>query len=337
MNIWSPRDIIQELITNFGFPGVAEDHSGNPDKRPSNLIQHFKNSENIRIEYIPIIEEGSDIILFVSAGRLRGLDTKSVNQWVKLAKDDNTSIVLHNYPGYGGTSRELTKSCPTTQSRITNDCLELLNHIREQPWATGKQIVLVGNSIGCGPTIWLAINAPEGAVSRVVLVSPYTSLYAVLIRWMTSGGLSSVQLGWLVDGWLGGLTDVVKFQFLQKRKTDPFPALEMVKSDRMRDLEVLVVHGVADTTIPIKNGREIAAALKDSGAKVTVCEIPHTGHRHTRILGNDVIKAFAKGEGQGAVNTAIKKVVADAEAKAQAAANRNNAAQVGGGVDTGPD
>jgi pimeloyl-ACP methyl ester carboxylesterase len=111
--------------------------------------------------------------MFVCHGRGRTLDSQSTTQWKALAELENVTIVLHNYPCYGKTPG------PSTVHQIQQDCIDILNHVRGQDWARGKEVVLLGNSIGCGPTLALA-RQKDLDIKKVVVVSPYTSLSALV-------------------------------------------------------------------------------------------------------------------------------------------------------------
>ena len=73
---------------------------------------------------------------------MRAFSKKSVDQWEVVAKNNNVSIVLHNYPGYGDTSG------PVTIELLAQDSIQLIRKIMAENWAQGKELVLMGNSIG---------------------------------------------------------------------------------------------------------------------------------------------------------------------------------------------
>lgn len=82
---------------------------------------------------------------------------------------------------------------------------------------------------------------------------------------------------------------------LQRPSTDPFPSLTLASS--LRDLNVLIVHGAEDDTIPVTHSQAISEALvANPNIRTTSCIIPSTSHRYTRPIAEDVIFAFVKGE-----------------------------------------
>jgi len=65
-----------------------------------------------------------------------------VEQWKALAGTREVSVVLHNYPGYGGTAG------PATEERLCADALQLISFVMAQDWAGGRSLCLLGNSVG---------------------------------------------------------------------------------------------------------------------------------------------------------------------------------------------
>ncbi|KAI5802106.1 hypothetical protein FPQ18DRAFT_4750 [Pyronema domesticum] len=107
-------------------------------------------------------------LVYVCHGVGRSLDEKSVRRWGYNASQNNVDIVVHNYPSYGNTPG------PATEERICRDADELLRYVKKED----QEVVLLGNSIGCGPIMWLATadEAQDLGIEKVVLISAWTSM-----------------------------------------------------------------------------------------------------------------------------------------------------------------
>ncbi|KAI5844139.1 Alpha/Beta hydrolase protein [Tricharina praecox] len=274
--------MIKELLTYFAFPGVS-----NRDASP--YIQRLRRTDAVgEIEYVVLIAPESPTVVFVSHGRLRALDTTGVEQWKSLAGKRGVSVVLHNYPGYGGTAG------PATEERLCADALQLVTFVMELKWAAGKRLCLLGNSVGCGPTMWLAAQQQLDA-DRVVLVSPYTSISALTPFWVLLYLAKylhvSIPTSWKL--WLGSPAHL---KWVQGARFDPFPPIALARR-LAKGTNVLLVHGEDDTTVLVSHTYELNAVLQTVPAvNTTVCIIPGTEHKDTRLRGDDAIWAFVKGQ-----------------------------------------
>ena len=100
-------------------------------------------------------------------------------------------------------------------------------------------MVIVTRSVGCGPGVWLSGHEEAGGL---VLISPFTSAFAVRIPWPIFPG-------------------------------DRFPNLKTIRQSKT---PLLVIHGTADTLITPSHGRQLVAASASSDK--TFLPIPGAGH-----------------------------------------------------------
>lgn len=163
---------------------------------------------------------------------------------------------------------------------MVTDAEDVMREVSMMEEAKGMRWGLLGNSIGCGVTLWLAARSEvwgelRGAEGRVVLVSPYVSYVELIWRWVFRFGG-----GW--GRWWG-------------RRWDLFPGLELAREVRGG---VLVVAGKEDTVVPVGNAKEICGVLgeREGGGDVKACFLQGTGHREARGRGEGVIWRFLKGE-----------------------------------------
>ncbi|KAF8250633.1 alpha/beta-hydrolase [Wilcoxina mikolae CBS 423.85] len=267
------------ILTRFAFPGF-------PNRDPTPKLKYLPRAIGSgSIEYVPLITPGAKTLVFVCHGRLRALDSRSVNQWEELAGKEGVSVVLHNYPGYGGTIG------PITEERLCQDAVQLAESVKEE----GQELVLLGNSVGCGPTMWLAVKL---GIKKVVVVSPYTSLVALAPYWVVLYLFKALSLA-APKAVVKYLSSPERLRFLQgKAWLDPFPPLYLAKKLE-KGSEVLILHGELDSTVPVSHSQALVKELESvDGVKSRLCIIPDTEHKDTRVRGNAAIWSFFRGNGK---------------------------------------
>ena len=151
--------------------------------------------------------------------------------------DDGAALIAIEWRGYGGSTGSPSQAGLLEDARAAYDYALAAG-------AEPQRIVVVGESLGNGPALWLA---GEKKVAGVVLDSPYSSIVDIAADryWMFPVRLLS---------------------------RDPFPAAEWAKRVTA---PVFAVAGEADRTIPIRYARKLIAALS---APKTFIEIPDGGH-----------------------------------------------------------
>ncbi|KAH8154696.1 uncharacterized protein LAJ45_01227 [Morchella importuna] len=217
---------------------------------------------SLGIEYVEINIEGSKTMILVSHGQQRTLDQKSVDQWRTWGTEWGLSILLHNYPGYGNTPG------PVTEDRIMADLEKLVEMLKAKSWEE-EQICLLGNSAGCGPTIALAARE-KYRFKKVVLISAYTSCVAWGPNWTS---------------------------FMRGSRFDVFVSTKAM--DKLRDRQVLMVCGKADTVIPYSNSEELFRLLgkySKNHEKNRLCTLPKGNHVYTRLKAMKAIAYFVNDE-----------------------------------------
>lgn len=159
-------------------------------------------------------------------------------------------VIAYDYPGYGhSTGRPTEKS---TERAIEAAWRYLTDDLAIPP----SDIVIVGRSVGSGPSVWLDQQVEARAL---VLISPFTSAFAV-----------RPPAHRLLPG-------------------DRFPNLARIRHSRT---PLLVIHGEADRIIPASHGR----ALLDASAagKKRHLVIPAAGHNDLFHAAHDeMVEAIA--------------------------------------------
>lgn len=198
---------------------------------PVNLIafespatdQTFVHCKDNRIAVLKVGEQfkNQSPIIVYSHGNAEYLTKRMQDGFESLASQMKKMIVLYDYPGYGRSS-----GLPSESG--VNDCID---SVIRSLGVDDQNLVLVGRSIGSGPTIkWASTHHPRG----VMLHSPFSSIVRVCLPFSIPG-------------------------------LDMFPSLDDIKTVKC---PVLICHGKNDTIIPSSHGARLAEAAPD-GTLVT--------------------------------------------------------------------
>lgn len=158
-------------------------------------------------------------------------------------------VFAYDYPGYGQSSGRPTEgSCERAIEAAWN-------HMTTDLGIAADDIVIVGRSVGSGPSVWLD---SEVEARGLVLISPFTSSFAVM---------PPTHL--LLPG-------------------NRFPNKARIKRSTT---PLLVIHGEADGVIPAAHGKTLVKA--SAAADKTFHGIPRVGHNDLfHRAGPEVIEAI---------------------------------------------
>jgi len=144
----------------------------------------------------------------------------------------NVSLLVYDYPGYG-----LTAGVPTEKG-VYETAEAAYRFLVEQKKIAPENIIVMGRSLGGGPSCYLAKKYPVGGL---ILESTFTSAPRVV-------------------------TGVRLLPF------DPFPNISRI---RRITCPKLIIHGTEDEVIPFSHGKKLAAAAAQPHRFV---EIEGAGH-----------------------------------------------------------
>lgn len=197
--------------------------------------------DSISVVYLPA-SKGKPTLLMSHGNAEDLMGTLAISQnWVS----EGFGIMAYDYPGYGHSSG--TPSEPGANAAIE----AAWKHLTETHHVPADQIVLVGRSVGSGPTTWLASRTePAG----VVLIAPFVSAFRVMTR-------------------------VPLFPF------DRFPNIAHVKHLKQ---PLLVIHGERDTIIKPWHGRALYDAHPGPDKKFV--PIPDADHNDLFDMSSDQIE-----------------------------------------------
>lgn len=168
-------------------------------------------------------------------------DLGTVEDLLQLWNGQGFGVLAYDFPGYShSTGKSVEKSCEAA-------ILAAWNHLTGTKKLAPSSIVIVGRSVGSGPSVWLAAQKQPGGL---LLLSPFTSIYRVPFG-------------------------VPLFP------RDRFPNLERIPQVKC---PLLIVHGEADKEIPVKHGRHLfeAATVADK----QFLGVPAAGHNDLLKVGS---------------------------------------------------
>ncbi|MCB1065177.1 MAG: alpha/beta hydrolase [Verrucomicrobiae bacterium] len=161
-------------------------------------------------------------------------DLGHLGPFFEIFAEQNVGILAIDYPGYG-----LSEGKPTEPGCYRAVDLAF-RHLTHDLGIAADRIVIVGQSVGSGPAVWLAEKHPE--VRGLVLISPFLSAFRVVTQIPLFPG-------------------------------DRFPNLH-----RMPEVTcpLLIFHGENDEVIPFTHGKKLFAL--HPGPEKAFVPLPAAGH-----------------------------------------------------------
>ncbi|MGQ0662275.1 MAG: alpha/beta hydrolase [Pseudomonadota bacterium] len=181
----------------------------------------------------PARHGGPTVVLFHGNGGHIGLRAFKARRFL----DAGLGVFLAGYRGYGGNPGR------PTEDGLYSDARAVLGWLAERG-ASGKRLVLYGESLGAGVAVQMA---SEVAVAALVLESPFTSI--------------SEAGAWHFP--------FVPVKLLARDRFDSLSKIAAI------DRPLLIVHGEQDTTIPVALARKLLAAARQPKEAVF---LPQAGH-----------------------------------------------------------
>ena len=175
-----------------------------------------------------------------------------------IGKDLPVGLASFAYRGYD------TSEGRPTEAHLKGDLMAVLSALKERYGVAPGRLILAGQSLGTGVVSWAAASLSDAGTPPlgVVLISPYTSMAAVFD--------SKVPVA------------PVGFAVRDSYRTDR--VIERVKAP------VLLIHGDADTLIPLSHSEQLAGQLGDR-ALLT----PISGRGHNDLWGDPRTVEAARG------------------------------------------
>ncbi|MGC4014347.1 MAG: alpha/beta hydrolase [Luteolibacter sp.] len=213
-----------------------------PTYQEDGRLQHLQSADGSRIAAFYRPPRPGFPTLLYSHGNAE--DLGGVEDLMESWNAAGLGVLAYDYPGYGcSTSKPTEASC---EQAITAAWNHLITERKTQPGS----IILVGRSVGSGPSVWLAA---EKAPAGLVLLAPFTSAFRT----------------------------AVPFPLFPR---DRFPNLARIPQVKC---PLLVIHGEADTIIRPWHGRKLVEAATTPDKRFV--PIPGAGHNDLTEIGGEQI------------------------------------------------
>lgn len=159
----------------------------------------------------------------------------------KLALSTGMCVLSYDYCGYGFAGGEPSEKC------CLDNIYACYQWLVEQRYVTPDRIYIMGHSLGCVPSIWMAATQPSAGL---IVCSPFFSLRALALHYY---GPTATFLAGLLANLSGFCNDKRAKHVLCK---------------------VFIYHGSEDTVIPIEQAEKLSGLF---GGPVTKCWVK-AGH-----------------------------------------------------------
>jgi len=220
------------IFQPFVLPAPSSSYNSRNDD--IDWIDSNNEGENsIPIIYHKLATDGRPTIIF-SHGN--GCDIGQCYDILTLCGEMDINIIIYDYPGYGlHDGFPSQNSCFLTIERVYNYVIEC--------GVKYNNIILFGQSIGTGPTTWLAkkLCTTNKDPKSIILMSPYTSALGVV----SESVASTVRSSYIVSNETLDIFD--NYHHIQN-VTCP----------------VKIIHGTTDSIIPYNQGLKIHQTSQNS-------------------------------------------------------------------------
>ena len=169
------------------------------------------NSGNAVLDALWLKKENAPFTVLYSHGN--GEQLAWIRNWVEEFPRHGYNILAYDYAGYGGSTGK------AGEKQASMDIETAYRYLIEKEKIPPEQILVIGFSVGTGPSSYLASKYP---VKGLVLAAPFASAIQVLLPFSLPG--------------------------------DRFPNAKLLSRT---PAPVQIFHGTADSIIPFRNGRKI--------------------------------------------------------------------------------
>ncbi len=164
------------------------------------------------------------------------------------------AVLLFDARCHGRSDEDSFASLP----RFAEDLEHALDWLRQQPEVDRQRLAVVGHSVGAGAALFAASRRDD--IATVVSIAAFSHPKNMMRRFLVAKHVPYVPFGWAI------------LRYVQHVIGHRFDDIAPVNTIRKVRCPTLLVHGAADTTVPVAEARAIHAAR--SGDHVQLMVIP---------------------------------------------------------------
>ena len=235
------------IVSTLAFPNPPREYSADLVRTHHDLVW-LTTARGLRIPALHLSREKASYRPTILYSHGNAEDLGIISSYLEaLSSVTNCPVLAYEYPGYG-----IADGRCASERQCYDAIQAALEYLTNQQGLDLRQIVLFGRSLGSGPTVHLASH--QSVLGGVILQSPLTSAIRCVLDECTATAL------WPIDIF----TNHAKVH----RITCP----------------VLILHGEADTVVPVKHGHALYATLQqrlclaDGGVDYPPVWLPGRGH-----------------------------------------------------------
>lgn len=202
-----------------------------------------------------------------------GLDASSLLGHAKFLHDAGYSVIVPDLRAHGRSGGERIGLA----FEEPRDVAAMLDWVKAQPGLSGQPVTLLGLSLGGATAIRTAAARPD--VAAVVSVSAFASVDRMLGQGMKLMGAP--------DALVGIMTPFVRLGMATVYRVWPATASPLHDIPGIAPRPVLIMHGTADSQVPVENARLLAGAAGANARLTLVDGADHLVYRSPDALGSE--------------------------------------------------
>ena len=160
---------------------------------------------------------------------------------------------------------------------FAEDLEHALDWLRVQPGIDPQRIAVIGHSVGAGAALLVA--SCSTVIAAVVSIAAFAHPDVMMRRWLAGRHIPYWPVGWLI------------LEYVQRVIGTRFERIAPCNTIRRISCPVLLVHGTADTTVPVEEARLIHAHRAHDAVELLLIEGSHDEYADMEA-GIDAVTGF---------------------------------------------
>jgi dipeptidyl aminopeptidase/acylaminoacyl peptidase len=227
----------------------------------------YKARDGLEISAVLTLPPGRDArdlpLIVLPHGGPQARDSETYDWWVQFLADRGYAVVQPNYRGSTGFGAAfLEKGEKQWGLAMQDDLLDAINHLAKQGLVDPKRVCIAGASYGGYAALRGAQR--DGAAYRCAISYAGVSSIPAMLRYdRTFLNKQAATAGW-------------------KEAAEDLTAVSPLSHPEQFTAPVLIMHGIKDLRVPVRQSRDMHTALVKAGKTVRYIEQPEADHHFSR-------------------------------------------------------